>query len=220
MGLYRGAHDARSLATTVVLAMNWSIARDRFALAILPSRTADTACRLTPCLAAKAAAVMPRWARAMRKARLRASWARRRVDCDNVAASGQRTLAKVHQPLPLSTPRLDTFAARLRFARRSVERSLDKELSGKELADRVGVTKAAYSAWERGGGEPGRENLEALAGALGVDPGWLWLGGPLDGGDPPTPVVEDAAAPAFRAAVGAQPMSGERAPLRRRAKGG
>lgn len=68
-------------------------------------------------------------------------------------------------------PNILTIGGRLRYARKLH----DPKRTQKAAADRIGVTPQAVSQWERGEGEPTRENLIAVAALYQVP--YSWLGG-------------------------------------------
>ena len=63
--------------------------------------------------------------------------------------------------------RRERFGARVRWMRHSAQ------LKQSELAEQIGVTKAAIAAYEEGRSEPNIKNVIALSRALGVRVGWL-----------------------------------------------
>lgn len=83
---------------------------------------------------------------------------------------------------------MGSFATRLRQARLDMAARTGREVRQTEVADHMGVSRAAYSQWEGGATEPkNRKDYERLAKFLGVDPGWLAFGThysaiPTDGG--------------------------------------
>ena len=62
---------------------------------------------------------------------------------------------------------METLAERLRIARRRLG------MSQGELGAAAGLSQAAVSRLEHGGGAPPTDTLARLAAALGVEPGWL-----------------------------------------------
>ncbi|WP_349357629.1 helix-turn-helix domain-containing protein [Stappia sp.] len=64
----------------------------------------------------------------------------------------------------------DTIGGRIRRAREAAN------LSGAQLARRLGVKTATVTAWESGRSEPRANRLTMLAGFLAVSPTWLLYG--------------------------------------------
>jgi transcriptional regulator with XRE-family HTH domain len=64
------------------------------------------------------------------------------------------------------------------FGERLLETRQRRRLTQQQLAQSAGVHSASISAWECGEGSqfPRIDLVEALAGALKVDPGWLAFG--------------------------------------------
>lgn len=62
---------------------------------------------------------------------------------------------------------MNTIGERIRIARKA------KELSQKELADKVSRTKNVISNWERGDNQPDADTIGKLCAALDVMPNWL-----------------------------------------------
>jgi transcriptional regulator with XRE-family HTH domain len=63
-------------------------------------------------------------------------------------------------------------------ARRDAERRFSRKVEQAEVADRLGVSRALVSRWERDLSEPSAKQVLAWADATGVDPAWL-LGLPV-----------------------------------------
>ena len=59
---------------------------------------------------------------------------------------------------------------------RAIRRDLG--LTGEQVGERIGVSKSAISAWERGDDVPSPENLKRAIEALGVEPEQLHSYGP------------------------------------------
>ncbi len=74
-------------------------------------------------------------------------------------------------------PGLSLIMKRMTFAKRLREARMAAKLTQQELADAIGVTNRAISAWEKGhAADVLAENLFAAADKLGVDPRWLATG--------------------------------------------
>lgn len=66
--------------------------------------------------------------------------------------------------------KIETFADRLRFARKA------KGLGQTELAGKVGVSSGSVGNWEMGPSQPRPETLRKVAAILDVTPAWLLYG--------------------------------------------
>ena len=73
----------------------------------------------------------------------------------------------------LDTLKLSDDERRKRFGERVRWMRNGAKLKQSELAEKIGVTKAAIAAYEEGRSEPNLRNVIALARALGVRVGWL-----------------------------------------------
>lgn len=62
-----------------------------------------------------------------------------------------------------------TLGERIRDRRRSLR------MSQKEIADKIGVSVAAISLWEKDKASPSSDNMKSLAAALNCSPTWLLM---------------------------------------------
>jgi transcriptional regulator with XRE-family HTH domain len=69
-----------------------------------------------------------------------------------------------------------SFAQRLFQARLEYSAEKGRQVTQAELAERAGVSTAAWSTWEAGRSEPPLDTIGKVAKVLGVDPGWLAFG--------------------------------------------
>lgn len=75
--------------------------------------------------------------------------------------------------IELDTLKLSDTERRKRFGERVRWMRHGAQLKQSELAEKIGVTKAAIAAYEEGRSEPNLRNVIALSRALGVRVGWL-----------------------------------------------
>lgn len=75
-----------------------------------------------------------------------------------------------------------SFAQRLFQARLAYSAEKGRQVTQAELAELAGVSTAAWSTWEAGRSQPPLDTLEKVAQVLGIDPGWLAFGLPLEQG--------------------------------------
>ena len=75
--------------------------------------------------------------------------------------------------IELDTLKLSDTERRKRLGERIRLMRHTAQLKQSELAERVGVTKAAIAAYEEGRSEPNLRNAIALSRALGIRVGWL-----------------------------------------------
>lgn len=75
--------------------------------------------------------------------------------------------------IELDTLKLSDIERRKRFGERVRMMRRGAQLKQSELAEKIGVTKAAIAAYEEGRSEPNLRNVIALSRALGVRVGWL-----------------------------------------------